>query len=119
MQRAGPRMSVSTANRLRAGRVILERRTVAARQRCEGYPETPADLCVEALSPNNTQRGMSAKVREYLAAGVRMGWVIDPNNRMVTMFRTPDEGRVLLEAATLDGGDVVPGFACRMAELLG
>jgi Uma2 family endonuclease len=46
-----------------------------------------------------------------------MVWIIDPEDRTVTVYRTPDEGRVLQESATLSGDDVLPGFSCRVAEL--
>jgi Uma2 family endonuclease len=83
----------------------------------EVYPDVAADLCVEVLTPSSSRRDMNDKVREYLARGVRMVWVVDPEARSVTVHRQPDEGRVLLESATLTGEDVLPGFSCRVAEL--
>jgi Uma2 family endonuclease len=85
--------------------------------RVVGYHDQPPDLCVEVLSPSNTKRAMNHKLREYFFAGVRAVWVIDPEARSVTVFRDPIEGRHLTEAATLDGGDVLPGFACPVADL--
>jgi Uma2 family endonuclease len=45
-----------------------------------------------------------------------MVWVIDPENRAVTVYRSLDEGRVLHKAGTLTGDDVLPGFSCKVAE---
>jgi Uma2 family endonuclease len=86
-------------------------------QEPEGYPEVAADLCVEILSANKRLRQILEKLREYFARGVRMVWIVDPEDRTVTVYRTPDEGRVLHESATLFGEDVLPGFSCRVAEL--
>ena len=85
--------------------------------RVRGYHDQPPDLCVEVLSPSNTQRQIQEKVKEYLFAGVRTVWVVDPESRRVEVYRGPDEGRILNEGATLDGEDVLPGFRCRVAEL--
>jgi Uma2 family endonuclease len=80
------------------------------------YPDVAADLCVEVLSPSNTVRGINAKIREYFTRGVRMVWIVDPDERTVTVYRRPGEGRVLWEDATITGEEVLPGFSCRVAE---
>jgi Uma2 family endonuclease len=81
-----------------------------------GYPEVAADLCAEILSPSNRLAQIREKMREYFNRGVRMVWVIDPEDRTVTVYRSPDEGRLLHESATLTGEEVVPGFQCLVAE---
>ena len=83
------------------------------------YANVAPDLVVEVLSPGNTEQKMTAKVREYFKSGVRMVWVVDPDERTVTVYRQPGEGRVLWEDATLDGEDVLPGFRCRVGEFFG
>lgn len=83
----------------------------------EAYPDVAADLCVEVFSPSNTQQEMKEKVREYLQRGVRLVWIVDPEERTVTVYRQPGEGRLLWEDATLTGEDVLPGFQCRAVEL--
>ena len=86
-------------------------------KRPKGYPDVAADLCVEVLSPRKRLRIIKEKIREYFARGVRMVWVVDPEDRTVTAYRSPDEGRVLHESAILTGEDVLPGFTCRVSEL--
>jgi Uma2 family endonuclease len=86
-------------------------------QEPEGYPDVAADLCVEVLSPSNRPGQVREKLREYFTRGVRMVWLIDPEDRSVWVYRAPDEARVLHETATLDGEDVLPGFSCRVADL--
>jgi Uma2 family endonuclease len=81
-----------------------------------GYPDVAADLCVEVRSPSETTRSLRAKAREYLERGVRMVWIVDPDDQTVTVYRRPGEGRVLSEEATLTGEDVLPEFSCRVAE---
>src|SRR6185437_7594738 len=81
-----------------------------------GYPDAVADLCVEVLSPRQNRKKIFEKVREYLWAGVRIVWVVDPEERTVTVYRSPEEGRLLHEGATLSGEDVLPGFSVPVTE---
>jgi Uma2 family endonuclease len=80
------------------------------------YPEVAADLCVEVLSPHVTRARMNTKIREYFARGVRLLWVVDPEQQTVTIYGKPGEGRVVWDDATLTGEDVLPGFTCPVAE---
>jgi Uma2 family endonuclease len=91
-------------------RLPLDKRVVA-------YHDQPPDLCVEVISPSNTKRQIRDKVKEYFFAGVRMVWLIDPDDRSVTVLTAPDEGRTLYDDGPLDGGAVVPGFACKVSDL--
>jgi Uma2 family endonuclease len=86
-------------------------------ERVDRFAEQTPDLCVEVVSPSNTRRRLNDKIKEYFFTGARMVWVVDPEDRSVTVFREPLEGRVLKEEATLDGGDVLPGFSCKVSEL--
>ncbi|MDY3552585.1 Uma2 family endonuclease [Gemmata sp. JC717] len=80
------------------------------------YPDVAADLCVEVKSPSNTPARTTKKIGEYFACGVRLVWVVDPEERTVTVYTKPGDGRVLWDNATLDGGDVLPGFTCPVAD---
>lgn len=86
-------------------------------QRVVAYPTEVPDLVVEVLSPSNSMKQLKAKAKEYLFAGVRLVWIVDPEDRTVTIITEPLESRTLEADATLDGGDVLPGFTCKVADL--
>ena len=87
-----------------------------ANERRRFLPLAP-DLAVEVISPSDRASEVTAKVREYLDAGVRLIWVVHPEQRMVTVF-TPDHlARLLYEDDTLEGGEVLPGFSIPVADL--
>jgi len=88
-------------------------------QRVQGYPEIAPDLCVEVVTKHTSRKKLRAKADEYLFAGVRMIWIVDPEERTVEIVRNPEESRTLSEKATLTGEDVLPGFECKVAELFG
>lgn len=85
-------------------------------QRVVTYPKVAADLCIEVRSPSNTPRKIREKVAEYLRAGVRMIWVVDPRNESVTVYRTAGRGLTLWDGEVLDGEDVLPGFLCPVSQ---
>ena len=83
-----------------------------------GYIEAAPDMLVEVLSPSNTSKKIRAKLKEYFKKGVLMVWVIAPEDRTLTIYRTLDEGRVLHDTAMVGGEEVLPGFSCRVSDLL-
>ncbi len=83
----------------------------------ESYPDIGPDLAIAVLSPGNRLSQILDKIREYFACKVRMVWVVDTEDRTLTVYRNPDEGRLLHENAILSGDDVLPGFQCRVGDL--
>jgi Uma2 family endonuclease len=81
--------------------------------------EVVPNLCVEVVSPSDRAGEVMEKVREYLEAGVRLVWVVYPQQAWVHVFEQPaGPARILTRADTLDGGTVLPGFAVPLADLL-
>ena len=76
------------------------------------------DLAVEVISPGDRPRHVLDKVGEYLAVGVRLVWVVDPRTRRATVHRSLTDARTIGEEEFLDGGGVVPGFRCRLGDVL-
>ena len=66
----------------------------------------------------NRAREVLDKVGEYLDAGVRLVWVVDPESRTATRYRSLSDVKVLTAGDDLDGEDVLPGFRCPLAEIL-
>jgi Uma2 family endonuclease len=77
------------------------------------------ELAVEILSERNTRREIERKRREYFEAGTRLVWIVDPRAETVAVFTGADRHTMLTTADTLNGGDVLPGFELRVADLFG
>jgi Uma2 family endonuclease len=80
------------------------------------WPFAP-DLAVDILSPTDLHERVSGKIREYFAAGVRQVWVISPEYKMLTIYQSPTQVRILTEEDELTSDEIVPGFQCRLREL--
>jgi hypothetical protein len=48
---------------------------------------------------------------------VRLVWVVYPDTRTVSVVRSLLDREELTADDTLDGGEVLPGFSCRVAEV--
>jgi Uma2 family endonuclease len=75
------------------------------------------DLAIEVLSTQDRPREVLGKISDYLTAGSRLVWVVDPAREEVSVFRSPFSPRVLAGHDTLDGEDVLPGFCVSLREI--
>ena len=114
----------STGFRLPGGNVRLPDVAFVAKGRLadervpEGFGDLAPDLAVEVLSPSDRPRDIGDKVGEYLQAGVPLVWVIDPIRRTAAVYKSLTDVRILGSEDFLDGEDVLPGFRCRLADVL-
>ncbi len=83
----------------------------------KGYAELAPDLVAEVLSPGDTAAEVLGKTAEWLEAGTRLVWVIDPRRPEVRVYRADGSVSVLGEHEALDGEDVLPGFRCPVRQV--
>ncbi len=72
---------------------FVVRELLAQRVPRKFFPGHP-DLAVEVGVPTDTMREMIAKMLDYLRAGTRMAWMIDPSSRTVTVYRSFEDIRM-------------------------
>ncbi len=77
----------------------------------------PPDLAVEVVSPSDAFRSVVRKALDYLEAGTKMVWIVEPTSQTVRVYRSETPIRVLGINDTLTGEDVVEGFSCQVAQL--
>lgn len=83
----------------------------------DGALELAPDLAVEVLSPSNTAPEMLRKLNDYLGHGVRLVWIVDPEERTVAVHAPDASPSWLTSVDTLDGAAVLPGFTTPVAAL--
>ena len=83
----------------------------------EGYFVGAPDLVIEVISPGNTKTEIHEKVVAYFRAGARLVLAVYPKSRVIYVYRSVSDVRILSETDTLDGGDVLPGFSVPIAEI--
>ena len=103
---------------VRAPDVAFVKRERAALIRTRGYAELAPDLLAEILSPDDSPSEALAKVADWLAAGAQLVWVVDPQRSEVRVHRRDGSFSVLGVTDSLDGEDVLPGFTCKVGDVL-
>lgn len=83
-----------------------------------GFARFAPDLAVEVLSPDDRPGEVLAKVADWLTAGTRLVWIIDPDRRTGRVHRADGSITILNDDESFDGEDVIPGFTCPLAEVL-
>lgn len=85
-------------------------------QEVGAYCRIPPDLAVEVISPNDLFEEVSAKVQEYLEAGVKRVWIVDPVARQLQVHHSSG-GRILTINDELTDEEILPGFSCPLRRI--
>jgi len=83
----------------------------------EGAWHLCPDFVIELRSPSDRPRVLKNKMREYLANGAQLGWLIDPKRRSVTVYRPNREPEILTGIDSIRGEDPVAGFVLHLSEV--
>lgn len=85
-------------------------------QRYEFSPIAP-DFVVELRSSSDDLETLQIKLQEYMDNQVRLGWLIDPQQRQVEIYRVGQSTEVLQSSTVLSGEDVLPGFELNLKKV--
>lgn len=83
------------------------------------FAELAPDLVVEVLSPSDRPGDVLAKCADWLDAGSRLVWIVDPARREGRVYRDDGSAVFITESGSFDGEDVLPGFRCTLASVIG
>ncbi len=89
---------------------------LTAEQRRKFLPLCP-DFAVELMSPSDKLPVVQAKMEEYIANGAQLGWLIDPDNRTVYVYRPDVPMETLENVLEVSGEPELPGFVLQLAEI--
>ncbi|OKH36662.1 hypothetical protein NIES2119_16685 [[Phormidium ambiguum] IAM M-71] len=78
------------------------------------FPPIAPDFVIELRSETDNLSTLQEKMREYLDAGVRLGWLINPQQQQVEIYRLGQAVEIRNLPTELLGEDVLPGFSLRL-----
>lgn len=81
------------------------------------WGEVAPRLAVEVLSPNDRWSRVTQKITDYLKNGVALVWLVDPQNRDVTVYQPGKEPYTVDAQQALTGCDVLPELSIRVGDL--
>ncbi|MEC4805318.1 MAG: Uma2 family endonuclease [Jaaginema sp. PMC 1079.18] len=77
------------------------------------------DFVVALRSASDTLKSLQEKMQEYMNNGARLGWLINPKNRTVEVYRVGLETEILTNPKQLSGAEIVPGFVLDLRQVWG
>ena len=81
------------------------------------FGHTFPDFAIELRSPSDSLREVQDKMLEYMENGVRLGFLIDPQNRRVHVYRPGQPMEILEEPANVSADPVLPGFVLDLSAI--
>ncbi|MGK7890440.1 MAG: Uma2 family endonuclease [Leptolyngbyaceae cyanobacterium] len=76
----------------------------------EGFVPLCPDFVIELRSQTDSLKKLREKMQEYMDNGAQLGWLIDPQNKRVEIYRVGQDVEILDTPSTLSGEAVLPGF---------
>jgi Uma2 family endonuclease len=82
-----------------------------------GFIPIVPDFVIELRSATDNLKPLQDKMREYQRLGVRLGLLVDPQNKQVEIYRPGQEPEILAAPTEIDCGEVMPGFVLSMSRI--
>lgn len=83
----------------------------------KGFGDQAPNLCIEIISSTEERAEIERKLAEYFDSGAQRVWHLYPDTQTVGVFTAPEESYKLTADDTLDAGDMLPEFRCRVGDL--
>jgi Uma2 family endonuclease len=83
----------------------------------KGFITVVPDFVIELRSATDSLTETQTKMREYQQLGVRLGLLIDPQNRSVEIYQPGQEPQLLESPESIDCSAVMPGFILSMSRI--
>jgi len=97
--------------------VLRERYTTPSGPERSGFAPVCPNFVVELRSPTDARGPLEAKLAEYMANGARLGWLIDPETRQVSVFRPGREIEILGAPGRITGDPELRGLVVELGEV--
>ncbi len=81
------------------------------------FPLVVPDFVIELRSQSDHLKTVREKMEEYRTNGVRLGWLVNPQQKQVEIYRLGQEKEVLKSPTTLSGEDVLPGLTLDLSAI--
>jgi Uma2 family endonuclease len=98
--------------------ILRQRWEAQSPKQREGFPPICPDFVVELRSPSDSLKTLQDKMQEYMDNGARLGWLLNPQDQQVEIYRQGQDKEVLSAPTSLSGEEVLPGFVLDLRGIL-
>jgi Uma2 family endonuclease len=97
--------------------VRYERWNALPKEKRRKFAKIAPDFVIELRSETDRLKDLQKKMREYIENGVHLGWLIDPQNKRVHIYRPKTETKVLENPKEVSGEPLLKGFVLNLQEI--
>ena len=97
--------------------VTLSKWNSLTKQQQRKFAPLDPDFVIELMSPTDDLDELQNKMQEYISCGVKLGWLINPDEKQVEIYRDKKEPEILNNPATLSGEDILPGLIVELKDI--
>ena len=97
--------------------IRLERWNALPKEKRKKFAKIAPDFVIELRSETDKLKDLQKKMREYIENGVQLGWLIDPQNKRVHIYRPQTETKVLENPKEVSGEPLLKGFVLNLQEI--
>jgi Uma2 family endonuclease len=97
--------------------IDLSRWNSLTKKQQRGFAPIDPDLVIELMSPTDELSGLQGKMIEYIDCGVKLGWLINPDEKQVEIYSLGQNKKVLNAPKTLSGEIVLPNLVVDLTEI--
>jgi Uma2 family endonuclease len=98
--------------------ISLPRWEALSESQQQGFPPICPDFVIELRSPSDSLSDVQTKMQEYMNNGTRLGWLINPQDRQVEIYRQEREKEVVETPGSLSGEKILPGLILDLSGIL-
>jgi Uma2 family endonuclease len=98
---------------------VASERLTALNPDPEGFLPLAPDFVIELRSASDRLKPLQDKMKEYIDNGVRLGWLLNPKDRAVEIYRIGKGIEVMRSPNEVSGEDVLPGFVLSLEGIFG
>ncbi len=97
--------------------ITLERWNALTKEEKRGFAPIAPDFVLELMSPNDNLSTLQEKMQEYINNGVSLGWLINPENRQVEVYRPGKNKEILDNPTTIFNHDILPELVIELESI--
>ena len=98
--------------------IRLDRWHSLTKQQQRKFAPIDPDFVIELVSPTDEVTELQQKMTEYMNCGVKLGWLINPDDKQVEIYRYGQDKEVLNNPVSLSGEKIMPQLVVDLAEIL-
>jgi Uma2 family endonuclease len=97
--------------------IAIERWNSLSNKQKRGFAPIDPDFVIELMSPTDNKDELQQKMSEYISCGVKLGWLLNPDDKEVEIYRISQHKQVINNPNNLSDEDILPGLTVDLADI--